>query len=136
MKTRIYHTNNEIMYSCHYQVVWCPKYRRKVLVDKIKARLKEVIEKTCTEQNIGIIKMDIFPDHIILHLDVDPRVGIHKVVKLLKAESARVLRQEFSELKTKLPTLWSNSYLVSTFGDLPEKEIAEYISSQKTSQRQ
>ncbi|MGP6139419.1 IS200/IS605 family transposase [Jeotgalibaca sp. A127] len=131
-----YKSNNNITYSCTYHVVWCPKYRRKVLVGPIAARLKELIEETCVALSVEILEMEIMPDHVHLLLDVDPQFGVHKAVKRIKGASSRVLRQEFKELTTKLPTLWTNSCFVSTVGGAPLETIKQYIQSQKTSQRQ
>lgn len=133
---RNYKSNNNVVYSCKYHVVWCPKYRRKVLTGPIETRLKELIQETCSTMNVEIIEMELMPDHVHLLLEVDPQFGIHKAVKQIKGHSSRILRQEFKELRTKLPTLWTNSYFVSTVGGAPLEVIKQYIESQKTSQRQ
>lgn len=133
---RNYKSNNNIVYYCKYHVVWCPKYRRKVLTGPIETRLKELIQETCSTLNVEIIEMELMPDHVHLLLEVDPQFGIHKAVKQIKGHSSRILRQEFKELRTKLPTLWTNSYFVSTVGGAPLEVIKQYIESQKTSQRQ
>ena len=67
-------------------------------------------------------------------LEVDPQFGIHKVVKRIKGISSRILREEFSWLKSRLPTLWTNSYFVSTVGGAPISIIKQYIESQKRSE--
>lgn len=131
-----YKSNNNIVYSCKYHVVWCPKYRRKVLIGSIETRLKELIQETCSTINVEIIEMELMPDHVHLLLEVAPQFGIHKAVKRIKGNSSRILRQEFKELRTKLPTLWTNSYFVSTVGGAPLEVIKQYIESQATSQRQ
>ena len=131
-----YKSNNNIVYSCKYHVVWCPKYRRKVLVDGVDSRLKELIIQICQEIQVDIIKMEIMPDHLHLLIEVDPQFGIHKTIKLIKGKTSRILRQEFPYLTTKLPTLWTNSYFVSTVGGAPLEKIKEYVANQKTSQRQ
>jgi len=131
-----YKSNNNIVYSCKYHVVWCPKYRRKVLVDAVASRLKELIIESCDLMNVEIIEMEIMPDHVHLLIDVDPQYGINKAVKQIKGRASNILRSEFSFLKTKLPTLWSNSYFVSTVGGVPLAAIKQYIENQKTSQRQ
>lgn len=131
-----YKSNNNVVYSCKYHVVWCPKYRRKVLINEVEARLKELIVKTCAEIKVDIIEMEIMPDHVHLLMEVDPQYGIHKAVKLIKGRSSFALRKEFQHLTTKLPTLWTNSYFVSTVGGAPLEIIKQYIESQKTSQRQ
>lgn len=130
-----YKSKNDIVYSCKYHVVWCPKYRRKVLVGIIEARLKELIQETCIALQAELIEMEIMPDHVHLLLEVDPQFGVHKAIKTIKAKTSRILRTEFKELTTKLPTLWTNSYFISTFGGAPLAIIKQYIQSQKNSER-
>lgn len=132
---RKYKSNNNVVYSCKYHVVWCPKYRRKVIVGNIETRLKELVKQICTDNQIDLIEMESMPDHLHLLIEVDPQFGIHKAVKTIKGKTSRILRQEFPELTTKLPTLWTNSYFVSTVGGAPLDMIKQYIESQKTSQR-
>jgi len=71
----------------------------------------------------------------VLVSDVDPHFGIHKLIKEIKGITSRILRKEFTYLTTELPTLWTNSYFVSTVGGAPLKIIKQYIENQKTSQR-
>lgn len=130
-----YKSNRNVVYSCKYHVVWCPKYRRKVLVNGVDSRLKELITQICQEIQVEIIEMEIMPDHIHLLIEVDPQFGIHKAIKLIKGRTSRILRTEFPYLKTKLPTLWTNSYFVSTVGGDPLSVIKQYVENQKTSQR-
>ena len=130
-----YKSNSNVVYSCKYHVVWCPKYRRKVLVGEIESRLKELILKAALEIQADIIEMEIMPDHVHLLMEVDPQYGIHRAVKHIKGRTSYHLRKEFKPLTTKLPTLWTNSYFVSTVGGAPLEIIKQYIESQKTSQR-
>ena len=129
-------SNNNIVYSCKYHVVWCPKYRRKVIVDDVEKRLKELIKNICREFQSEVIEMETMPDHVHLLVEVDPQIGIHRLVKLIKGRTSHALRKEFKHLTTKLPSLWTNSYFVSTVGGAPLSIIKQYIESQKTSQRQ
>ena len=124
---------NTVVYSCKYHIVWCPKYRRKILVGNVEARLKELIVESCINMNVDIIEMEIMPDHVHILIEVDPQFGVHKVVKNIKGKTSKILRDEFSELKTKLPTLWTNSYFISTIGGAPLEIVKQYIESQKTS---
>lgn len=129
-------SNKNIVYSCKYHVVWCPKYRRKVLVDGVGKRLKQIIIEQARKQNVEIIETKIMPDHVHMLIEVDPQYGIHRFIKQVKGVSSHTLRKEFKHLTTKLPTLWTNSYFVSTVGGTPLAVIKQYIESQKTSQRQ
>ena len=126
-----YKSNNNVVYSYKYHVVWCPKYRRKVLVDGVDARLKELIDEICHELRIDVIEMEIMPDHVHLLIEVEPQFGIHKAVKQIKGRTSRILRQEFIWLRSRLPSLWTNSYFVSTVGGAPLSVIKQYIENQK-----
>ena len=126
-----YKSNKNIVYSCKYHIVWCPKYRRKVLIDGVDVRLKELIKSIADEIQVEIIEMEIIPDHVHILLDVDPQFGIHKAVKTIKGKTSRILRQEFPWLCSRLPTLWTNSYFCSTVGGAPLSIIKQYIENQK-----
>ena len=127
-----YKSNCNVVYSCKYHVVWCPKYRRPVLVEGVDVRLKSLIVETCSKMNVDIIEMEIMPEHVHLLIEVEPQFGIHRAVKQIKGVSSRVLRQEFSWLKSRIPTLWTNSYFVSTVGGAQLAVIKKYIENQKT----
>lgn len=126
-----YKCNNNITYSCKYHVIWCSKYRRKVLVEEVGQRLKELIVRVASELRVDIIEMEIMPDHVHLLLEVDPQFGIHRAVKNIKGKTSRILRAEFISLRTRLPSLWTNSYFVATVGGAPLEVIKQYIESQK-----
>ena len=126
-----YKSNNNVVYSCKYHVVWCPKYRRKVLTGEIAERLKELISSAASEINVDIIEMEVMPDHVHLLMEVDPQYGINRAVRHIKGSSSRVLRNEFPSLKSRLPALWTNSYFVSTVGGAPLAVIKQYIENQK-----
>jgi putative transposase len=131
MRKEDYHSNHNVFYSCRYHVVWCPKYRRKVLMPPVDARLKTILEEVCQERWATILALEVMPDHVHLLLDMAPQFGIHRLVRLLKGRSSRLLRQEFPTLKSRLPTLWTNSYFVSTVGGAPWSIIKQYIEAQK-----
>lgn len=124
--------NSGVVYLCKYRVVWCPKYCRKVLVDEVASRLETLIAEVCSSENIDIFEISIAPNSVNLLIGVAPQLGVHRAVKLIKAHTSHVLRREFLYLNSKLPTLWSNSYFLSTVGNSPISAIEEYIESQKS----
>ena len=130
-----YKSNSNVVYSCKYHVVWCPKYRRKVLTGQIESRLRDLILEAASDIQADIIEMEIMPDHGRLLVEIDPQYGIHRAIKHIKGRTSYHLRKEFKSLTTKLPTLWTNSYFVSTVGGAPLEIIKQYIESQKTSER-
>jgi putative transposase len=126
-----YKSNNNCVYSCKYHIVWCPKYRRPVLVDGVDTRLKDIALEVANETGTEILEIEVMPDHVHLLAEVDPQFGLHKFVKRIKGRSSRLLREEFSWLRSKLPTLWTNSYFVSTVGGAPLQVVKQYIEQQK-----
>ena len=118
-----YKSKNNIVYLCRYHVVWCSKYRRKILTNGIDTRLKELILSYAASISVDVV-------------EVEPQLGIHRAVKLLKGYTAKILRSEYPTLKTRVPSLWTNNYFVSTMSNIPQEIINQYIENQKTSQRQ
>ena len=116
--------------------MWRPKYRRKVLTNGIAARLKELLLGYAANISVDIIEMETMPDHVHILMEVGPQFGIHKAVKPLKGYTSKVLRNEYPSLKTRMPSLWTNSYFVSTVGGAPLDAIKQHIENPKTSQRQ
>jgi putative transposase len=128
---QVYQSNRNVFYACHYHIVWCPKYRRKVLVGDVAVRLETIIREVCEEREATVEALEVMPDHVHLLVQIDPQFGIHRLIRLLKGRSSRELRQEFPKLKTRLPTLWTNSYFVSTTGGAPLELVKQYIEGQK-----
>lgn len=124
-------SNNNVVYRCTYHVVWCPKYRRRVIGGRMDARLKEIIREVCAERDAPIVELETMPDHVHLLVTVDPQYGIHRLVKQIKGSSSRLLRQEFPYLRSKLPTLWTNSYFVATVGGATLEVVKRYVENQR-----
>jgi putative transposase len=102
---------------------------QRVLVDK---RLKQILKEVAQEKQAELIEMEVMPDHVHLLIEVDPQYGIHRIIKQMKGRSSRYLREEFPWIKSRLPTLWSNSYFVSTVGGAPLAVVQQYIENQKS----
>lgn len=126
-----YKSNKNVVYSCKYHIVWCPKYRRKVLIEGVDTRLKEILFEVVTEFNSELLEMEVMPDYVHLLVECDPQFGIAKLIRYMKGRSSRYLRQEFPWLKSRLPTLWTNSYFISTVGGAPISVVKQYIENQK-----
>ncbi len=124
-------TNRNVAFDCTYHCVWCPKYRRPVLDEAIGLRLKELIRAVCAERNVGVVEVEVMPDHVHVLVSVDPQYGIHRLVKGIKGRSSRVLREEFPSLKRRLPSLWTNAYYVGTVGGASLATVRGYVEMQK-----
>ncbi len=127
-----YHSNGRMVYSCQYHVVFCPKYRRKVLEGDIEKRLKELILEKQEEYGYKVLDMEIMPDHVHLLLDVEPKKGVETAVNMIKGYTSHELRNEFPSLKRRLPTLWTHSKFISSVGAVTLEVVKKYIEEQKS----
>lgn len=130
MNKRWTHSNKAI-YNLGYHLIWCPKYRRKILIGDIEIRLKELFFVKSKELNISIEKIEIMPEHVHLFIKSNPVDSPHFIVQQLKGYTSRILRQEFPSLKSKLPTLWTRSYYCESVGHISEETVKKYIDNQK-----
>ena len=121
-----YKTQNHVKFLVNYHFVWIPKRRKCVLVGDIATRLRQVFLELAIEKTWDILALEVAPDHIHLFISVKPTDTPHLVVKAFKGRSSYILRKEFPELK-KLPSLWTNSYFISTAGNVCSEVIKKYI---------
>lgn len=124
-----YKHNNKSVVMINYHLVFCPKYRRKLLVDEIKSRLSDILDEVAKENEWQIIAKEIMPDHVHLFVFADVRTRPEIVVKRFKGRTSRYLRREFPAL-LKMPTLWTRSYFLSTAGNVSSETIKKYIEQQ------
>ena len=124
------------VYSIQYHIVWCMKYRHKVLTPKIEKRLYEILNKIAEDNSFQILECNGDLDHIHLLINCSPQHYIPDMIKALKGVSARLLMKEYEEeLKKKLwgGHLWNPSYFVATVSENIEEQIRKYIQNQKSS---
>ena len=126
-----YHSTHSLVYSCQYHVIFCPKYRRKVLTNGIDVRLKELILQKQQEYEYEVLDMEVLPDHVHLLLSVNPQIGVVKIVGRIKGYTAHTLRKEFPALKSRLPSLWTRGKFISSVGAVSLEVVKRYIDSQK-----
>lgn len=119
------------VYNLSYHIVWCPKYRRPVLVSDVADRLRELLIRKAETNGWTVRSLEIMPDHVHVFLSVTPSESIAQVLAVLKGGTARQLREEFPHLKRLLPTLWTRSYYVESVGHVSAKTIEKYIADQK-----
>ena len=132
MSKREYQSDGTYIYSCQYHVVFCPKYRRKVLVDGADSRLKELILEKQKEYCFKVLEMEVMPDHVHLLIDVNPKVReVYNLVNMLKGYTSNVLRKEFRHLRSRIPTLWTHSKFIATVGSMSLDVVKRYIEEQK-----
>ena len=129
-KKRDYRTTNKTIYSCQYQVIWCTKYRRKVLDTQIQGRRKQLINEKQDEYGYQIREVETQPEHVHLLIEIPPTNSVDKIVGKIKGYTSKVLREEYPSLKSRLPSLWTRSKFVSSCGGVTLQVIKDYIESQ------
>lgn len=131
--TNLIHARTAV-YNVNYHFVWCVKYRRKVLVDKIETKLKQLFYEIAEEKDFVIKSMEVMPDHVHIFASAHPKHSPSYLYKMMKGISARKLLHEFPELKKQLwkGHLWNPATYTETIGHISEKTVLKYIEDQKT----
>ena len=130
-KAKKYRSDKNLVYSCQYHVIFCPKYRRAVLTNKVAKRLGELILEKQIEYEYEIYELEILPDHVHLLVDINPKIGVYTTINKIKGYTSRILREEFSSLKSRLPSLWTRSKFISSVGAVTLEVVKQYIQEQK-----
>lgn len=124
--------DSSCVYNLSYHIIWCPKYRKKVLVGDVAEKLKEFIVSRSNDNGWTVRSLEVMPDHVHVFLSAKPTNSVVQILSVLKGGSAKVLRDAFPHLKRLLPSLWTRSYYVESVGHVSAKTIERYISDQKT----
>lgn len=125
-------TKNHITYDCNYHIIFCPKYRKKLLKDEIANDLSKYIESRTLEVDCKLKSFEVMEDHVHILVSIPPQMKVGSYVRMIKGGSAKLLRDKYKELKSKLPTLWTHSYFVSTTGGVNLEQVKKYIENQET----
>lgn len=114
-----------------YHIVWCTKYRRKVLVGDIVEDLKKELEAISQKNKWEIKEIEVMEDHIHVFVKADTVTSVHRIVSQFKGISSFKLRKKHLWLKTRLPCLWTRSYYADSIGNANSETIKKYIQNQK-----
>lgn len=128
-----YRRSTGAVYALKYHLVWCPKYRRQVLIGDIEADLRRLLQQKAEQLKVTIAALEIMPDQVHLFICAPPTEAPHRLANQFKGFTSRMLRQKYPELRSRLPSLWSRSYYIGTLGHVSEKTVKAYIEAQKRS---
>lgn len=119
-------------YKCDYFITFCTTYKAEILNDKIQKELKTFFQKECDKDGYDLKKVEITPYSVMLEISFPPTVSGQKVIGKLKRQSVNLIKDLAPEVKTKLPSIWTNNYFIQTVGEKNKEDALEFISIQKT----
>jgi putative transposase len=128
-----YRSGAHNMYDLKYHLIFCTKYRYRILTGQIATRTRELIREVCSANYVDIISGSMSPDHVHLLISVPPSISISKTVQYIKGKSGRKLLMEFETLRKRYwgQHLWARGYFVVTVGNVNTEDMQRYIESQE-----
>ncbi len=124
-------SNGSRVFNIGYHIIFCTKFRRRVLSDGVDSRLKELVIEKEKQYNFSVETIEVMPDHVHIFIKSDPTFSPHSIIGKLKGFSARFLRKEFPKLRSRIPCLWTRSYYCESIGSVSAEAITRYIDNQK-----
>jgi putative transposase len=128
-----YRRGSHSLYNLQYHIVFCTKYRYRILTGEVAKRVREVIREICEANYVTITSGSLSPDHIHLLVSIPPSVSVSKIVQYIKGKSSRKLLQEFEHLRKRYwgQHLWARGYFVVTVGNVNSEDVQKYIENQE-----
>ncbi len=132
-----YKYGSHSIYDLKYHVVFCTKYRYRILTGAVAERTRDLIRETCQSNYVDIVSGSLSPDHVHLLLAVPPTLALSKVMQYVKGKSGRKLLAEFDHLKKRYwgQHLWARGYFAVTVGNVSSEEVQKYIENQEQRHR-
>ncbi|HVB01021.1 MAG TPA: IS200/IS605 family transposase [Acidimicrobiales bacterium] len=125
-----YRSTDRAVYPAKDHLIWCPRYRRRVLGGRVDGRLRLIIIEAVQDLGDKVIEIEVIPDDVHLLIELAPTVWLSKALQVLEGRSSRRLRAESPHLR-RLPSLQSPSWLVSTLGGAPREVVRRYVVHQR-----
>jgi putative transposase len=128
---------SHVVYQCMYHIVWCPKYRFRVLKGVVAREVEEAIRLLCEWKRVDLLELNVREDHVHAVVSIPPRLSLSQVMGVLKGKTAIKLFRSFPRLKRRPywgNHFWARGYCVSTVG-LDEEKIRRYVKYQEENER-
>ena len=127
----VYQKTRSSTYACEYHIIWCTKYRRKVLSAEIQTRFKELVLESQEKYGYVVRAIETMTDPVHLLISIPPTEAVGILIGRIKGMTAKVLREEFPHLQSRLPNLWTRSYFVASTGGVTLNALKQYVENQK-----
>lgn len=128
-----YKQQSHVVWQCNYHIVWCPKYRFRILTGLVKDLVEHDIKMLCEWKDCEVEELSVQEDHIHLLVSIPPKVSVSELMGLLKGKLAIKLFKSYPQFKQKPywgNHFWSRGYFVNTIG-LNEDMIRRYVLHQE-----
>ena len=134
----MYKKSAHTTYDLKYHIIWCTKYRYRVLVGEVAARARELIREICASNYVEIISGSMSPDHLHILVSVPPNISLSKIMQYVKGKSSRKIMMEFEHMRKRYwgQHIWARGYFAVTVGNLNEQDVQEYIENQELHHQQ
>ena len=126
-----YRSKSKTVYACEYHIIWCTKYRRRVLSPEMQSRIKEIVCEVQDQYDYIVRAIECMPDHVHRLASIPPTEAVGAVVGSIKGFVSNTLREEFPSLRKRLPQLWTGSKFIASTGGVTLEALKQYIDSQK-----
>jgi putative transposase len=136
--TRKFNKLSHSLYECKYHIVFCPKYRYRIMKDEVGETVRQQIYSLCrNKEGVEVLELNIQVDHVHLVVSIPPKYAVSSFMGYLKGKLAIRLFQQYEHLGKRYwgQHLWSRGYCVSTIG-LDEERIRKYVKWQEERERQ
>ena len=132
-----YRRGSHSVYDLKYHIIFCTKYRYRLLTGEVAERVRLLIREICSANYIDIVSGSVSPDHIHLLVSVPPSLSISKVVQYIKGKSSRRILEEFAHMRKRYwgQHLWARGYFAVTVGNVSTEEVQRYIEQQELHQK-
>ena len=126
------HSLSHSKWLCKYHIIFTPKYRRKIIYNKYRESIRDILKSLCSYKGIEILEGHLMPDNVHLLLSIPPKYSVSSVMGYLKGKSSLMIFERHANLKYQFGNrhFWSIGYYVSTVG-LNEATIRKYIQDQE-----
>ena len=126
-----YQSTSKSIYACEYHIIWCTKYRCRVLWPDMQSRIKEIVCEAQEQYGYTVRAVECMSDHVHLLVSVPPTVAVGTIVGRIKGLVSRTLRDEFPSLSKRLAQLWTGSQFIASTGGVTLEALKQYVDSQK-----
>ncbi len=128
-----YRKGSHSTFDLKYHIIWCTKYRYRILTQEVANRVRELIREICRANYVDVLSGSMSPDHVHLLVSIPPSLSVSKFMQYVKGKSSRKIMIEFEHIRKRYwgQHVWGRGYFVVTVGNLNEQQIQEYIENQE-----